>query len=251
MEKVQERRQRRADRLPQCSECPVRNRTLCRSVPSGRLRSLDKTTLARGEVLVREDDRFDAVCVVALGVLVGSKMLSDGRRQVIGLFYPGDVIHPTPTRPGGETADVSVEAATPAQVCRYGRGELLQLAERHGGLARHLLQLTERELQHTHDLMLVLSRASARERVAYFLLRLSRRAQERAEPATPIWLPISRQTIGDHLGLTMETASRVLSRFRRDGLIQQAGHAGYVHLRDIAGLQQAAGLHLDHVPGAA
>lgn len=247
MTQAHQLRRRRHSTPQPCSTCSVRERSLCSSVPAGVHRSIDKLALTRGEALVHEDARFDAVCVVQSGVLVGSKMLSDGRRQVIGLFYPGDVIHRDPNRPGDGRADISIEAATPAHVCRYARGEVIRLAERHAGLARHLRRLTERELQATHDLMLVLSRASARERVAYFLLRLSQRAQERAEPATPVWLPISRQTIGDHLGLTTETASRVLSRFRQDGLIRQTAHADDVHLCDMTGLQQVAGLHLESV----
>ena len=67
--------------------------------------------------------------------------------------------------------------------------------------------------------LLLLGRKTAHERVATFLTMLSRRAEERGLPGNPIDVPMSRDDIGDFLGLTTETASRTFSRLRKDGLI--------------------------------
>lgn len=240
-------RQRKAARqaqLPPCDLCPLRHRTVCRDLtPDERGCAPDKLILRRGEVFTYDGDPLDSLTVVFSGLLIGYKMLADGRRQVVELFFPGDVVCEETGR-----ASFTVEAATDAALCRYLHSQLAEQTPNHGALSRHLLQITERELFAAHDLMLTLSRGDARERVAFLLLRLSAAAEARGERASPIWLPLSRETIGDHLGLTMETTSRVLSGFRRDGLIAQGNHDDWIELRDRRALQQLAGREVDRQP---
>lgn len=230
--------------MPPCNLCPVRHRTICRDLtPHAKGGAPDKLVLRRGELLTYDGDALESVTVVFSGLLIGYKMLADGRRQVVELFYPGDVV----CDEAGHAA-FTVEAATDAALCRYKRRQLAEQAPNAGTLSRHLLQITERELFAAYDLMLTLSRGGARERVAFLLLRLSAAAQARGERASPVWLPLSRETIGDYLGLTMETTSRVLSGFRRDGLIAQGNQDDWIELRDRRMMQQLAGREADRLP---
>lgn len=232
---------------PSCATCSLRAHTICRSLSFDKRQSdnfrPDKATLRRGEILVHEDDPMDTVTVVYQGLLFGYKMLADGRRQIVELFFPGDVMRDEAGR-----AAFTVEAATDTGVCRYPRSQLAKRSSNASALSRHLMQITERELFAAHELMLTLSRSAARARIAFLLLRLSAAAQARGERASPIWLPLSREAIGDHLGLTMETTSRVLSGFRRDGLIAQGGQDDWIELRDCRTLQELAGRNIDRLP---
>jgi CRP-like cAMP-binding protein len=87
--------------------------------------------------------------------------------------------------------------------------------------------------------MLLLGRKSADEKIASFLLALAERARDEHRPAYVVHVPMSRQDMADYLGLTIETVSRTLSRFRRDGLIGLPGRQQVV-LRQLALLEALA-----------
>jgi CRP/FNR family nitrogen fixation transcriptional regulator len=90
--------------------------------------------------------------------------------------------------------------------------------------ARRLFELACEELRRAQEHMLLLGRKTADERVASFLLRLADAAGERADRPV-VTFAMSRLDMADHLGLTIETVSRTLSRFRRHGLIDLPGAA--------------------------
>jgi CRP/FNR family transcriptional regulator len=75
----------------------------------------------------------------------------------------------------------------------------------------------------------------AEERLATFLLSFSKRYQKLGFSPTDLRLPMSRQDLGDYLGLALETVSRLFSRFQEDGLISVQGRQ--VRLLDVAGLK--------------
>jgi len=82
-------------------------------------------------------------------------------------------------------------------------------------LAREMYNRTLRELRQTQTHTLVLSRMTASERLASFLLEIA----ERRDTPRAAHLPMSRYDIADYLGLTMETVCRTFTAFRRDGII--------------------------------
>ena len=87
--------------------------------------------------------------------------------------------------------------------------------------------ITAGELQHAENHMMLLGRKTAMERVATFLLEMDRRLATTAMIA----LPMCRRDIGDYLGLTLETVSRSLSEFRKQGILGLSG-ARQIVLRD-------------------
>jgi CRP/FNR family transcriptional regulator len=76
------------------------------------------------------------------------------------------------------------------------------------------------ELVAAQDQMLLLGRKSAKEKIASFLLKLSRRAERRGHPHNPVYVPMSRSDIGDYLGLTTETVSRTFTQLKTAGTIR-------------------------------
>ena len=89
--------------------------------------------------------------------------------------------------------------------------------------------------------MLTLGRLRAEERLAVFLLNLSKRYQRRGYSPTEFVLRMTREEIGSYLGLKLETVSRLFSRFQEEGLLQVQGRE--VKLFDLPALKQLAGLH--------
>ena len=99
--------------------------------------------------------------------------------------------------------------------------------------------MASHELAVAQEQMLLLGRKTAREKVASFLLMLRKRARQRGQPGNPVPVPMSRNDIGDYLGLTTETVSRTFTQLKTAGLISlQTG--GKVELSDIDRLRDLA-----------
>jgi CRP-like cAMP-binding protein len=139
--------------------------------------------------------------------------LEDGRRQIGEFLWVGDLL-------GMDDLDVhafNAEAVTDVTLRRYPRRMVEVLAQSHTGLALRLRTVAVANLQRTYQQMALLSRTTAIQRIASFLLDMHRRST--ATDQQVVGVPMSRTDIADHLGLTIETVSRAFARLQRDGII--------------------------------
>jgi CRP-like cAMP-binding protein len=165
---------------------------------------------ARNTEIYGQDEPADYLYKVVGGTVRTYKILADGRRQIGSFYLPGDIF-------GLEIGDehtFSAEAITEAKVLVIKRSSVLALAARDNEVARQLWTVTGRELQRVQEHILLLVK-SAQERVAGFLLEMSRRTPG----ASAVELPMSRQDIADYLGLTIETVSRTLTQLENSAAI--------------------------------
>ncbi|MDE2041973.1 MAG: helix-turn-helix domain-containing protein, partial [Alphaproteobacteria bacterium] len=163
------------------------------------------------------------------------------KEQIVGVVYPSDFIG----RPFGQRSQHSVTALTDAHLCVFSRKEVDSFAREHPELEHKLLQRTLDELDRARNWMVLLGRLSAAERVAAFLLDMSERlgnpaCEGNAAPHESIELPFGRQQIADILGLTIETVSRQIARFKADGIIDAPSRRS-IHIVDRAALTARAG----------
>lgn len=173
--------------------------------------------LSRGEKLYRAGAAQAALYAVRAGFLKACAPSGDGGRFIVRFLLPGDAagldafatgVHPTEA--------IALEDCVVCEIPRY-RAEIL--AEGIPTLGAQLRKLIGRELARSQDHAALLTRHAASERVARFLLDLSHRWGERGYSRTSFRLPMRRREIGEHLGLTMETVSRILSDFQAHGWI--------------------------------
>ncbi len=149
------------------------------------------------------------------GVVKIYKMMVDGRRQITGFLFPGDflgLVH-------NESYAYTAETVTETKLCQFPRGQLEALLDELPSLEQRLLGMASHELAAAQDQMILLGRKSARERVASFLLMLSKAAERQGQQSNPILIPMPRTDIADYLGLTTETVSRTLTQFNGEHLI--------------------------------
>lgn len=202
-----------------CSTCEVRGFAVCGALSPAELdlfgKKMATTTLSPGDPLVDEGEPEKYVYSVTSGTLKCFKLLPDGRRQIMGFLFPGDFLGLTKS----DTYTSSVEAISIATLCRMERKELDKVSDQIGNLDRRLHEMASEALTDVQGQLLMLGRKTAEERVATFLLSLSRRSGERGGATNPVDIPMSRDDIGDFLGLTTETVSRTFSRMRKRGLI--------------------------------
>jgi CRP/FNR family transcriptional regulator, nitrogen fixation regulation protein len=165
--------------------------------------------------IIREDDPADGVYEVVSGAVCTYRMMKEGRRQIGGFYFSGDIF-------GLEAAEkhvLAAEAITNAKVRTVKKQALNALASRDAKVADRLLSLTALELARKQDQALLLSR-SAKDRVIYFLIEMSQRISPNDKF---IALPMRRQHIADYLGLTLETVSRNLWDLEQRGAIEIEG----------------------------
>lgn len=178
---------------------------------------------------------------VISGALQLCASTADGREQIVGTIYPADFVGwlYAPETP------FTVRAICESEVCAFHRGPFEQLLEQHIELERQLLRQTLSVLDDTRTQILTLTRRTAAEKVAGFLLDMAARPEtkgRRAMTGAPFTfdLPLSRGQIADLLGLTIETVSRQLTRLKIAGTIALPGVRA-VTIRDEAALRAVAG----------
>lgn len=224
-------------RVPRlCRACEARHRGICGALDPAELLRLGRTstrqTYAAGTTLIAAGERAEHCSNILSGVVKLSKLLADGRQQVVALQFAPDFVG----RPFAGDSDVLVEAATDLRVCSFPRRMLETMMTASPAFEARMHRQALRQLDEAREWMMALGRKSAAERVATFLVMLSRHA---AAPdgrrAGEIDLPLCRADIADFLGLTAETVSRQLTALRRQGVVDVA-RSRHVTIRDPAAL---------------
>ncbi len=222
-----------------CSFCEARLFSVCGAVAEPDLARLAEAStvldLDKGATLVSEGDPSTHLFNLTAGAVKIYKLLPDGRRQIVGFLSMGDFLGVGRRAKYGFTA----EALTPVRLCRFPRAKFTRLLDEFPLFERELLCRASSELSAAQDQMLLLGRKTARERIASFLIGLSRRAGRLGEPTGAVQLPMTRTDIADYLGLTTETVSRIFTDLKRQGRIGLAG-ASQVTLLDRPGLAAMA-----------
>lgn len=193
-------------------------------------RIVSSLELDPGDPLFDEGEPANAVYNVTAGAIKVYKLLGDGRRQVTGFLFAGDFL-------GLANDDIyaySAEAVTHATLCRFQRRKLEVLLERYPRMEKRLLGMASHELAVAQEQMLLLGRKTAKEKLASFLLNLSKRLVQRGQKGNPVSVPMNRTDIGDYLGLTTETVSRTFTQLRQSGIISlNNGGKVEIHDRDV------------------
>lgn len=187
------------------------------------------------EFVFADGDPANHVYRIEAGAVSLFKILPDGRRQILGFAYAGDFIG---LGLQGEHV-MNAQAIKATKVRSMPLMALHRIAAQDPSLSFKLYQTIARELAATRDLLMTTGHRSASERVASFLVALSRRNQDGGAPAHIIDLPMTRADIADFLGLTIETVSRTLSKMKTGRLIDLPRSA-CVHLLDMNGLERIA-----------
>lgn len=222
-----------------CSACSVRNLTVCAPLNPMELSEFSsistKGQVEAGQPIFDEGEPADHVFNVTEGLIKVYKLLPDGRRQVTGFLIAGDFLGLA----NEDTYAYCAEAVTNAKLCRFSRKKLEGMLERFPQVERQLLSVASHELAAAQEQMLLLGRKTAKEKIASFLLKLSTRCETRGLSGNPLHLPMSRNDIGDYLGLTTETVSRTFTHLKTAGTIRLLS-GSRVELADRDALEEIA-----------
>ena len=226
------------DELNFCSTCAFSAACLERGYDKSRLTDLHVLVehvgpIREGEHVFREGDRFNAIAAIRAGTVKTYVTDLEGREQVLGFFLPGELIGLNAI--SAARYPCNAIALEPVMLCRFSFPKMAVLAAQMPELQKQLFRLLSEDIGKAG---LLAGDFNADERMAAFLLVISRRYGDRGLPATRFRLTMARTDIANYLRLAAETVSRILKRFQDRRLVHIDGRD--VELLDMEALRAAA-----------
>lgn len=202
-----------------CNACEARHGGVCAALSGGQLIELNRTSTKRhfeaGSEVIGQGENTASYSNILHGVVKLSKMMADGRQQIVGLQFAPDFMG----RPFLKESSLTAEAATDVEVCAFPRANFDRLMGESPDLEHKLHQQALKELDEAREWMLTLGRKTAQEKVASFLYLIATHIDPTQSFKKTFDLPLSRADIADFLGLTIETVSRQMTKLRKENVI--------------------------------
>jgi len=206
-----------------CQTCSISQLCLPVMLAESEVEHLDRIInrgrpLSKGEFLYHAGDDFTALYAIRSGSLKSFTVTSEGEEQITGFHLPGEIVgldaivnskHPSFTK-----------ALETSMICAIPFEQLEQLSAQIPGLQHQVYRVMSREIMEDQELLTLLGKKNADERMAAFLVNLSARFARRGLSSTQFRLTMTRADIGSYLGLAVETVSRLLTKLHKSEIIQ-------------------------------
>lgn len=228
-----------------CEECSLRE--LCLPLGLGKedlstLGAMVKRTrvLKKGEFIYRMGEPLTSLYAVRSGSAKTCEISATGEVQITGFHLAGELLGVDGI--SAERHHCDAVALENTEVCEIPFEKLEELARKIPGLQHQLFKILSREIVQDGELLLMLGKMNAEERLAACLLSFSRRFVQLGYSGSEFKLSMSRQDLGDYLGLALETVSRLFSRFQDEGLLSVDGRQirilNHDRLAELAGIAE-------------
>lgn len=216
----------------QCATCQIRHLSIFSELADVRNKDIaafhpSVMIYESDETIYHQHDNAQNAFTLRQGVVKLTKMLPNGRSQIIRLLRKGDLFGFDGF--AGEDYNHTAIALTDIEVCRLPLTELMRLKKQNPEIEQAMMLRWIQHLRAAEDMMLELGAKKAGERLASFLIRWCGDKGEWQD------LPLSRAEMGELLGLTIETVSRFLSDWKRKELIDE--QRGNMRVMDVAALR--------------
>lgn len=197
----------------------------------------ERVRLKKGDLLYRQGEPLDALFGLRTGSIKTQLEDVGGQVQITGFFLPGEVV-------GLDGMLDSLHASNAvamedSEVCVVRLEDIDEISRYAPSLQGQVRRIMSKEISRSHQVLLALGSMRSEARLAAFLINLSQRLSALGYSSTDFVMRMSREEIGNYLGLTLETVSRLFSRFARDGLIRVSQRE--VRILDMDALKQLAG----------
>lgn len=221
-----------------CSSCSLRKTCIPSNFNARQVMQFEHLVKGKRRVachasLYRKHDKLGMLYVVRFGQF---KLLAGGlvsEQTVVGFHMPGDLVGLDAIATGRH--NFRLMALEDSEVCEIPFSAMTELMGAEPSMQTHVLQRMSEALSHEYRRSFLLATASIDERFASFLLRLGEKYARFGYSDKSFRLSMSRGDIGNFLGTTVESISRMVARFNRQGAVSIRGRM--VELRDLPFLQ--------------
>ena len=206
-----------------CSACSMQQLCLPMGLAEADISKLDqiigrRRKVAKDSLLYRMGDPFTNLYAIRLGYFKTSHVSASGDQQVTGFHMASELLGMDAISTDRHHCDAM--ALEDSEVCEIPFERLEELFGTIPTLLRHFHRMMSQEITREQIAMLSLGNMRAEQRFAAFLVNLSSRHAARGYSAVSFQLRMSRGEIGNYLGLTIESISRLLSRLKKQGYIR-------------------------------
>lgn len=238
-------------RAIRCQDCSISQLCIPLGLNSDELDELDniierKKPIQKGQELFKAGESLKSLYAIRAGTIKSYTITEQGDEQITAFHLAGDLIGFDAINNGSHPS--FAQALETAMVCEIPFEVLDELSGKMPRLRQQIMRLMSNEINGDQQMILLLSKKTAEERLASFLHGLSSRFSERGFSAREFRLTMTRGDIGNYLGLTVETVSRLLGRFQKNSLIEVDGK--YIRIIDLTELARLAGVHSSDSPSA-
>jgi CRP/FNR family transcriptional regulator len=225
-----------------CQDCSISQLCIPYSLNETELDRLDtiierKKPVQKGSELFKAGDNMRCLYAIRSGTLKSYTITEQGDEQITAFHLAGDLVGFDGISTG--THPSFAQALETAMICEIPYDTLDELSTTMPKLRQQILRLMSAEIVGDQNMILLLSKKNAEERLASFIHNLSVRFAARGFSPKEFRLSMTRGDIGNYLGLTVETISRLLGRFQKSGMIAVKGK--YITVLDNAQLSELAG----------
>ena len=224
-----------------CNNCSISQLCLPFSLNGSEMDKLDeiierKKPLHKGDFLFESGNALNSIFAVRSGSFKSYTLSEQGDEQITGFHLAGDLV-------GFDAINKMqhqsfAQALETSMVCEIPFETLDELAGKLPKLRQQIMRLMSNEINYDQEMLLLLNKKTAEERLATFIYNLSNRFGERGFSRKEFRFTMTRGEIGNYLGLTVETISRLLSRFQKAEIIKVEGK--FITILDIPGLAKTA-----------
>jgi CRP/FNR family transcriptional regulator len=204
-----------------CDRCIGKKYNVCHVLEQERQKELYQTGVrqrwGKREFLFRTDMPVGPVFKVTSGIVATSRALSDGRRQIISFFLPGDICGLLESD-GRHAFDA--QAITSVETCSFNRERFNSFAARNRDVSDEVGRTLALLLRQVGTHLTVVGQLTSTERLANFLTMMNGAFAARHMSTQPLPLPMKRSDIADYLGLRLETVSRAFSKLKQRDIIE-------------------------------
>jgi CRP/FNR family transcriptional regulator len=206
-----------------CATCSMHQLCLPMGLDTADMDRLDqiigrRRKVLRGGTLFRIGDAFISLYAIRLGHFKTYQVNQDGVEQITGFQMAGELLGMDAI--STDRHHCNAIALEDSEVCEIPFASLQQLLADMPTLLRHFHRMMSQEITREQGVMLLLGNMQAAQRFAAFIVNLCSRYEARGYSPSQFQLRMSREEIGNYLGLTIESISRLLSRFKKEGLLK-------------------------------
>lgn len=232
-----------------CQNCSISQLCLPFTLNEHELTQLDniierKKPVQKSQIIFQSGDPLKAIYAIRSGTIKSYTISENGEEQITAFHLPGDLV--------GFDAIMDMkhvgfaQALETSMICEIPFEILDDLAGKMPKIRQQIMRLMSSEIKTDQEMILLLSKMSAEEKLAAFLVNLSDRYFARGFSAKEFRLTMTRGDIGNYLGLTIETISRLLGRFQKSGMISVQGK--YITINRMDELKELAGTTKPQIP---
>ncbi|HGJ5884259.1 FNR family transcription factor [Arsenophonus sp.] len=225
-----------------CQDCSISQLCIPFTLNEHELDQLDniierKKPIQKGQTLFKAGDELKSLYAIRSGTIKSYTITEEGDEQITSFHLAGDLV--------GFDAIINhkhlsfAQALETSMVCEIPFETLDDLSGKMPNLRQQIMRLMSSEIKDDQEMILLLSKKNAEERLAAFIYNLSRRFAQRGFSAKEFRLTMTRGDIGNYLGLTVETISRLLGRFQKNNTLSVKGK--YITINDMYKLTRIAG----------